>query len=433
MIVIKNVTIIPMTHEVAFEGAVAVGGNKIIMVTQDQREAESFIESQHEEVQVIDGRGGILMPGLINLHNHVSMTLLRSYADDLTLMPWLHDYIWPVEDRMSPEHIYNGARLGIAEMLLGGTTSFMDMYASEDMVAKAAEELGIRVVIGVPFLDQSYPRFEAFMDEMLAKYGKGEGLVSVMMSPHAPYTCSPETMRKAVDFARKRNLRIHTHVAETKDEIEQMRERYGKTPVQYFNDLGLFDMPAVAAHCVYVTDDDMRILAEKGVSVSHNPQSNQKLASGFAPVSHMLAVDINVGLGTDGPSSNNDLDMWEEMRAASFAQKTVTLDPKMLPAYKVLEMATVNGAKAMGRECDLGKIAVGMTADMILIDTSKPYFHPKHDVIANLVYCGKAADVDTVIVNGEIVVRGKQIVKDNLEEIYESVDRAVYELGIMGE
>lgn len=431
MIIIKNVTIIPMTHEVAFYGAVAIEGTKIVMVAQGDAEAQRLQQEFAGDVEVIDGKGGVLMPGLINLHNHASMSLLRSYADDMPLMPWLTDHIWPAEDKMTPQHIYVGAKLGIAEMLLGGTTTFVDMYGCEDMVAKAAVDMGARTVLGVAFTDGSYSRFELFMLDVMQQYGN-EPLVDIRMSPHAPYTCSPDTMKQAIAFAKKHNLAVHTHISETLDEVAQVKERYGKTSTEYFRDLGLFELKTLAAHCVHVTSSDMDILSECGVAVSHNPQSNMKLASGFAPVLEMMDKGINVGIGTDGPSSNNDLDMWEEMRAASFMHKCTAYDATVLPAYQILEMVTVNGAKGILRD-DLGKIAVGMTADLILVDISRPHFYPRHDLIANLVYCGKASDVDTVIVGGEVVVRGKELVKESLEQLYDEVDVAINEMGIGGD
>lgn len=431
MIIIKNVTIIPMTYEVAFYGAVAIEGNKIVMVSHGDAEADRLQKEFGDKAEVIDGNGGVLMPGLINLHNHVSMSLLRSYADDLPLMPWLTDHIWPVEDKMTPYHIYVGAKLGIAEMLLGGTTTFVDMYASEDMVAKAAVEMGSRTVLGLAFTDGSYPRFEAFASEVIAKYGDNNPLVSIMMSPHAPFTCSPETIEKSIAFAKKYNLPVHTHISETVPEVEQIQEKYGKSPIEYFHDLGLFELKTLAAHCVQVSESDMDIMSKCGVSVSHNPQSNMKLASGFAPVVEMMSHGINVGIGTDGPSSNNDLDMWEEMRAVSFMHKCTSGDATVLPAYKILEMATVNGAKALLRP-DLGQVAVGMTADLILIDTSRPHFFPRHDIIANVVYCGKASDVNTVIVDGCVVVRDKELIQESLSSIYDEVETVIEELGIGG-
>lgn len=420
-----------MTHEVAFRGAVAVEGTKIVMVAQGDAEAERLQREFSGEVEVIDGKGGVLMPGLINLHNHVSMSLLRSYADDMPLMPWLTDHIWPAEDKMTPHHIYVGAKLGIAEMLLGGTTTFVDMYGSEDMVAKAAIEMGARTVLGVAFTDGSYERFEPFAEKVIKEFAN-EPLVEVMMSPHAPYTCSPETVKKSVAFAKKHDLAVHTHISETLDEVNQIKERYGKTSTEYFRDLGLFELKTLAAHCVHVTPSDIEILSECGVAVSHNPQSNMKLASGFAPVLEMMRGGVTVGIGTDGPSSNNDLDLWEEMRASSFMHKCTSMDATVLPAYEILKMATVNGAKGIMRD-DLGQIAVGMTADLILVDISRPHFYPRHDLIANLVYCGKASDVDTVIVNGEIVVRGKELVKASLPELYDEVDVVIDEMGIGGE
>ncbi len=433
-ILIKNCTVLPMTaHESApekyFRGSIGIEGRNIAMVTRRDDEAMAFAARHGGNVRVIDGEGMLAMPGLINLHNHVSMTLMRGYADDLPLMTWLNDHIWPFEAKMNGDHVYEGAKLGIAEMLLGGTTCFADMYWYTARVGQAAREAGMRAVVCPTLLDGRHESFEqetvAILDEAASA---GDGLVSVMVAPHAPYTCSPETLHKAVEMAKKYSLGIHTHISETLYEQETIFERYGKTPVEYLDSLGLFECRVLAAHCVYVSESDMEIMARKGVSVAHNPQSNMKLASGVAPVAKMLSKGVNVGIGTDGPSSNNDLDMWEEMRTASLLQKVSIPDPCALSAYQTLRMATVHGAAALGMAGSLGVIAEGALADIILIDTSKPHLWPKIDMIANLAYCGKASDVDTVIIGGKVAVDRRKVVNLDVEKCCRTVQAITEEL-----
>lgn len=425
-ILISGATVLPMTASEAdsskyYTGDVGVSGGRIVFAgpaaaVRDQ--AEAFRQAHAGDLTVLDGTDKVVMPGLINLHNHVSMTLLRGYADDMALMPWLTEKIWPFEAKMTADDVYLGAQLGIAEMLLGGTTTFVDMYWHADEVIRAAREGGIRGIICPTFVGANYDTFEAealriLQDPSLAS----DERIRVRIAPHAPYTCPPETIRRALALCERFGVGVHTHVSETRDEQQTIRETYGKTPAEYLRDLGMFDYPTLAAHCVYLSESDMDIFARYGVAVSHNPHSNMKLASGVAPVVRMLERGLTVGFGTDGPSSNNDLDMWEEMRTGSLLQKVSTGDPCALSAYETLHMATAGGAKAIGMEGELGIVAPGARADLLLVDTRRAHLTPCHDLVANLAYSAKAADVDTVIVQGNIVVRGGELCGTDLADL----------------
>ncbi len=410
--IIRDCLILPMTEQEGgkcFRGHVGIEGDRI-----------AFVLGQDETLpdmpgaEIIDGRGKLAMPGLVNTHNHIPMTLLRSYADDLPLMPWLNDHVWPFEARMTRDDIRVGAELGMAEMLLGGTTTSTDMYWMDEAVAEAAERTGIRAVIAPSILDGKREAFDRDFALLTERYGRGQHpRITLMVAPHAVYTCSPETLEYVRDTAAAHGIGIMIHVSETQDEQRMIRERYGKTPVEMLRDLGMLGPRTLIVHAVWVSDSDIEIMREHGVSVAHNPQSNMKLASGIAPFAKMAAAGINVSIGTDGPSSNNDLDMWEEMRSASFLQKVATLDPCIFPAYEVLRMATVNGARALGLEGEMGQLRKGMKADIILLDIEKPHLYPQTDIVANLVYCAKASDVETVFVDGRKVVENRRLLTMN--------------------
>ncbi len=432
-LLIKGCTILPMTASESdpckyFVGNIGIADGKILFADAEPASVDRFRARSHEPLEEIEGEGMVALPGFINLHNHVSMSLMRSYADDMPLMPWLNDKIWPFEAKLNGEDIYLGAKLGIAEMLLGGTTTFVDMYWHSDRVADAMSEMGIRGVVCPTFVGANYDNFEPEAIRMAEKYGSKKGRIQIMLAPHAAYTCPPDTLKKALKIADRYGLGIQIHVSETLDEQRMIREQYGKTPVAHLRDVGLFERPVLAAHCVYVDEADMEIMARCGVSVAHNPQSNMKLASGIAPVSRMLEAGINVGIGTDGPSSNNDLDMWEELRTASLLQKVATLNPCVLTAYQTLRMATVHGAKAIGREDELGVIAPGALADLMLVDMRRTHLSPQNDLIANLVYCGKASDVDTVIVDGQVVVKEHQLLTADVQTLCRDAGERVDEI-----
>lgn len=420
-ILIKDCTVLPMTgngENACFTGSVGIADGRIAFASTDRAQADEFEREHRDSLKVIDGRGKLAMPGLVNTHNHIPMTLLRSYADDLPLMPWLNDHVWPFEGRMTRDDVRVGAELGMAEMLLGGTTTSADMYWMDEAVAEAAENAGIRTVISTSILDGRREDFDRDFEMLAARYANGmHPRISLMVAPHAVYTCGLETLEYARDTAAAHGVGIAIHVSETEDEQRMIRERYGRTPIEIMRDLGMLGPSTLVVHAVYVSPGDIEIMREYGVSVAHNPQSNMKLASGIAPAAAMAAAGINVTIGTDGPSSNNDLDMWEEMRTASLLQKVATLDPCVFPAYEILRMATVNGARALGLEGRVGMLREGMAADVILVDVEKPHFYPKTDMVANLVYCGKSSDVDTVIVDGRMVVENRRLLTLDVAEV----------------
>ena len=417
--------ILPMTAEVGepltFEGWVGVEENRIVLVTSRAEEAEQF-RHEAEELQEVDCRGKLLMPGLINTHCHVAMTLQRCYADDIPLMKWLNDHIWPFEAEQRPEEVALGAELGMAEMLLGGVTSFVDMYWDEHRIAEVADRLGIRALLCASFIDTMFERNERDLEAALPL---ATDRVRVGVGPHAPYTVSKENLLRCKELCRQHNLPMTIHVAETLAEMEAVEQATGMTPVQWLDSLGLLDENTIAAHCVYVNEEDRATLRKRGVKIAHNPTSNMKISSGIAPVAAYLEEGMMPTIATDGPSSNNDLDMWEEMRQASFLAKVSTMNPLVLPAYEVLKMATRYGAAAIGHAEELGMIRSGALADLILIDLAKPHLQPLHDVVAALVYCGKASDVETVMVDGKLLVEKREIKGVDLPALYRSIDLAL--------
>ncbi len=390
-----------------FKGHLGIEGSRICFVSKELSDADKFLSLHKDNCKVIDATGFIVMPGLINTHTHIAMALLRGISDDVPLMEWLNEHIWPVEAHMGYNEILIGAKLGALEMLKGGTTTFVDMYPYEEAVAEASEEAGIRAVVSPCTMDFRMPHFEEDWRAVQKRFSNSN-LVSMMIGVHAIYTCSPENMKHAMELSEQLSTGIHIHHSETKDEEKTVRERYNANPTEHLVNVGLIKRPTLAAHCVYMSDEDITAFAKNNVSVAYNPQSNMKLASGIAPIAKMLDAGVNVSIGTDGASSNNDLDMWDEMRTASLLQKVNTMNPCVLTAYQVLQMATVNGAKAIGKEGELGILQEGALADIILVDFEKPHLYPHTNLISELVYSCHASDVDTVIVNGEIVVENRK-------------------------
>jgi len=397
-----------------FKGSVALAGNRIAIVAREgdpegARRIEEFRDRARASeggLREVDARGKILLPGLVNTHTHAAMTLLRNAADDLPLMRWLRERVWPFEARLTESDIEVGARLGIAEMLLGGTTTFVDMYWHEAAVARAVRDAGVRAVLCPCFVEGRMEEFERDLEETLAAVAECDRL-STMVAPHAAYSCSEGDLRRGVELAGRHGLGMHIHLSETREEQRIISERHGRTPTEYLRDAGVFSRPVIAAHGVYLTDSDMEILRTHGATVAHNPQSNMKLASGAAPVARMLAAGLNVSIGTDGAASNNDLDMWDEMRSAALLGKLTAADPAALPAWQVLWMATAEGARAIGREGELGTVAEGALADLLLVSTGGAHMQPLGDPVAALVYSARASDVESVWVDGrEVVSRG---------------------------
>ncbi len=430
----SHATVLPMTDSGprSFAGWVGVVGNRVALVTASEHDAAEF-RASHPELREIDCRGKLVMPGLVNTHCHAAMTLQRSYADDIPLMSWLNDYIWPFESRQTPDDVALGMTLGIVEMLLGGVTSFVDMYYFENRCVEVAERMGIRAVLGCNYFDSNIGEVLPQVEEAVRLCETGSGRVRVAVAPHSPYTVSPENLVRGKELADRYGLGLMTHIAETRDEIRIVRERYGCTPVEHLDSLGLLDRRCIGAHCIHVTDSDIGTLAARGVTVSHNPQSNMKISSGVAPVERMRAAGALVTVATDGTCSNNDLDLWEELRTAAFLQKSATGNPTALPAWEALRMATANGARAMGyADGELGVLREGALADLIVVDLQKPHLQPIHDVVSNLVYCGKASDVDTVVVDGRIVVENRRIEGVDLPALYAGAAEAVRRITTAG-
>lgn len=355
--------------------------------------------------RVIDGAGQAALPGFINAHTHAAMTLLRGYADDMELQPWLQEKIWPTEAKLQEDDVYWGTLLAIAEMIRAGVTCFNDMYFFYGAATRACREAGMRACLSgvlLGFLPDAEAHLQTAIQWALATKQECAGLVAPMLAPHAPYTCPDPLIKKAVAAAKAAGIGLHTHLSETKREVEESIAQLGVTPIAHMAQLGLFDQsPVVAAHCVWATAADIEILAEGRVGVAHCPGSNMKLASGAAPIAKMLAAGVRVGLGTDGPASNNNLDVLEEARLASLLAKMHGFDPTALKAYDALALATRGGAAALGLEQAIGQLTPGRRADIILVDLEQPHLWPQHDLVSHLIYAARAGDVRTTLVDGQ--------------------------------
>ena len=423
--ILRNAEILTMDQDFRIfnPGAIVIQGTKIEAVG-----TESEILAEYIADQVVDCRGKILLPGLINAHTHVPMTLLRGLADDLRLDVWLMGYMMPVErEFVSPDFVRLGTRLACAEMIRSGVTCFADMYYFEEEVAKATAEIGMRALCSQTVLKFTTPDAQFYEESLemsrdFISRWKGHDLIVPSVAPHAPYTCTNEILRATAALAVEFDVPLHTHLAETAVEVENMRSENHMPVIPYVKKQGLFDAKVLAAHCVHVDDGEIHTLHNNNVGVAHNPSSNMKLASGVAPVKRMLDVGLNVGIGTDGPASNNDLDMFEEMRLASFLQKGFSGDPTTLPARTTLLMATRLGAQAMHMGHLTGSLEHGKCADLILLDLDQVHNNPRfrHDpngVYGQIVYATKATDVNDVMVNGRWLMRDKKLLGLNEEEL----------------
>lgn len=408
-----------MTQERVEEGYIGIVNDKIEMVAYTEAEAEEF-KKNHPDCEQIDCSNTAIMPGLINTHTHVSMTLLRNYADDMELMEWLTKHIWPFESKLTDEDIAAGARLGIAEMLLGGCTTFVDMYWSEFAIAEVVEQMGCRALLAESILDGREGLFVRDMDRLRA-VADGSTRVMCGVAPHAPYTCSPATLKIARDYAEQHKLPMMIHLSETQSEQETIAERYGCTSAEYLDREGIIKEDTILAHSIYLSESDVELLAARGASVAHNAQSNLKLASGIAPIAKYLRSGVNCTIATDGASSNNDLDMWEELRTASLLQRVVERDPAALSCYETLKMATLYGARALGRD-DLGALVEGAQADIIVVDLGGVHMRPRHNILSSLVYCAKGSDVRDVMVEGKVLVRNGTLLGVDLEAVMSDVE-----------
>ena len=367
----------------------------------------------------------IAIPGLINTHTHAAMTLLRGYGSDNPLKVWLEEYIWPAEGKfVSYEFVKDGTDIACYEMLRNGITTFVDMYFFEDAVAESIKKAKIRGVLCTGILDFPTPGAKTpdeglqKTEEFIKQFEKDE-FVYPCVGPHAPYTCSPDTLKKAMDLAEKYDVLFHIHVSETKHEVNEIKERYGETPVRHLEKIGILNERVLTAHMVHPTEEEIEILAKNNVKVAHCPESNLKLASGIAPIPKMLEAGITVGLGTDGTASNDDLDLIGEMATCAKLHKGATLDPTVVNAKQALSMATLQGAKAVRLEDKIGSLEIGKLADIVLIDINDPHLQPIFDPYTHIVYSSTGKDVDTVIVNGEVVVSSKKVLTLCKEELIE--------------
>lgn len=419
-----------------FPGAVAVQGDHIVAVGPEDEIKHNFSASE-----IIDCQGKVLMPGLVNAHTHVPMTLLRGLADDLRLDVWLMGYMMPVErEFVSPEFVRLGTLLACAEQIRSGITTFNDMYYFEDAVAEATAQAGMRAVCGQTVLKFPSPDAGSYEDSLamareFIQRWKNHPLIVPAVAPHAPYTCTAEILRASAELAREFDVPLHIHIAETALEVENMRNENGMPVVPYIKKQGLLEAKVIAAHCVHIDSGEMRTLQHANAGVAHNPSSNLKLASGFAPVQKMLEAGLKVGIGTDGPASNNDLDMFEEVRLASFIAKAVSNDPTVLPAQTALVMATRLGAQALHLGHLTGSLEPGKRADLILVDVypthNSPRFHrDPNNAYAQIVYAAKSTDVSDVMVNGKWLMRDRQLLTLNEKELIAQAQEIAHKIDV---
>jgi 5-methylthioadenosine/S-adenosylhomocysteine deaminase len=415
---IQNGTILTMEsrESVLRKGFLAIRGDSIFRIGAGDAETPPTAR------QVIDAKGGLVLPGLVNGHTHASMSLFRGLADDLPLMEWLTRYIFPVESRMDAEFVHAGALLACAEMILAGTTTFCDMYLFEEEVARAARQAGMRCLAGEVLYDFPSPNYGSlqngfeYVRQMIRRW-EADPLVSVAVEPHSVYTCSPDLLLAANRMALEQGVPLIIHLSETLSEVAEVRARHGKRPVEHLESLGILGPHLIAVHCVHLEDSEIALLRERGTRVVTNPESNMKLASGISPVPRLLSAGITVGLGTDGCASNNNLDLFSEMDTAAKLHKVASMDPTQMDAFTVLRLATLEGARALGMGNLTGSLTEGKRADIILVDTRKPHLTPLYDPYSHLVYAARGSDVSHSFINGRLVMQERRLLTLDVEEV----------------
>lgn len=410
--IVSGGTVVTMdgARRVIEDGALAIDGGRIAAVG-----SRAEVEAKYTARETIDAKGKVVIPGLVNGHTHVPMTLFRGLADDLDLQEWLTKYIFPAEAKnVTEDFVRVGTRLGLAEMIRGGTTTYCDMYYFEDAIADETAKAGLRGVLGETVIDfpvadnKTHAEAMAYTEKYVKKW-QGHALITPAIAPHAPYTVSEEHLKAIRAFSDRTNAPIVIHVAETRKEVDDLVKSKGASPVAYLSRIGFLNERVIAAHVVFATVEEIEVLKRAGAGVAHNPQSNMKLASGVAPVPQMLLADINLGLGTDGAASNNDLNMWEEMDAAAKLHKVFTGDPKVITAQQAFEMATIRGARSLHMEREIGSLEQGKRADLVIVDLDTLNQTPLYNLYSDLVYATKAADVRTVIVEGRVLMRDRRL------------------------
>lgn len=428
MILIKNITIITQNkkREIIENGALVIENEIIKEIGKN-----SGIEKKYKNAKkIIDGYGKVVMPGLINTHGHLAMSLLRGYADDMNLEEWWMKYVYPVESKFGRKEVYWGSLLAMIEMIKSGTTCFADFYYYEDEVAKAAQEIGMKGILGCAILD--VPTFyyktpdSAFKKtELLIKKFNNNPLVKIALAPHMFQTTSIETYKKAKKIANDNNLLLFTHAAETKQEVDFSLKKYKQRVIEVLVKNNILDEKTILAHCCWLDKKEIKILAQSGASVAHCPVSNMKLASGIMPLQEISESGINISLGTDGVCSNNNLDMLEEMKIAALLHKVNKLDPSIANAQTVLDMATINGAKALGLENEIGSLEKAKKADVVILNFEKSHLIPRHNLISHLVYSANGNDVDTIFINGKMIMEDRKIKKINEKEVFSKIKKLI--------
>jgi 5-methylthioadenosine/S-adenosylhomocysteine deaminase len=424
-VLIKDGIVVTMDKErrVLKNFSLAIEDGAIVEIAKDIKGEADF---------VIDARNRIVMPGLINTHTHAAMTLFRGSADDLPLMQWLQEEIWPVEAKLEPKHVYAGSLLACLEMLRSGITCFNDMYYFLEEVARSVTESGIRGVLSYPLLDiageEQGKKLLKQAEKGLKDYGNKNSRIKVFLGPHAPYTCSKELLLRAKELAEEYNTGIHIHVSETKEEVESFVKDKGMRPFEYLDAIGFLGENILAAHAVHVSKKEIELMRKRGVKVAHNPVSNMKLAAGIAPVAEYARAGITVSLGTDGAASNNTLDLFEEMKTCALLQKITTRDASALPAHEVLEFATIGAARALGLDKEIGSLEVGKRGDVIIIDMQKPHLRPMSNPISHLVYAARGSDVSTVIVDGKVIMHDGSFRTLDVAEVCKFAEEEAFDL-----
>ncbi|MGQ9507256.1 MAG: amidohydrolase [Candidatus Bathycorpusculaceae bacterium] len=402
-ILIRGCTVLPMNGKYFIEdGAIAIKDGRIVFV------GKTSLATGIKAEKLINAKGKVAMPGLINCHTHASMTLFRGIAEDKPLDDWLRETIWPLEAKLKAEDVYVGALLGCLEMIKSGTTCFADMYFHEEIVAKAVEQSGMRAALAQGIIEAGNRElgrkmFGQSVDFAKRFNGYADGRITALLGPHAAYSCSQELLKEISEKASELGVGVHMHLAESKEMLQ------GVSEVEFLDEIGFFKNSVLAAHCINLSRKDMQILSKHGVNVAHVPVANMKLGLGAAKIKDLKSLGVNVCLGTDGPASNNILDMFETIKFAALLQKLTYSDPTVLSAYEVLKMATINGAKALGLTDKIGSLEIGKRADIILIEFSKPHLKPLHDVFASLVYSVRGSDVETVIVDGKVIMENRHV------------------------
>jgi len=404
-------------------GGIAIAADRIVATGPAGQ-----IKKQYAGAEILHEEHGLIMPGLVNVHTHAAMACFRGLADDLPLMQWLQEYIFPVEARLTPEIVYHSTLLSLCEMIKSGTTSFCDMYLFAADVARAAEVSGMRAWIGEVLYDFPSPNYGdvengfTYTEKLFGRYN-GHPLITITVDPHSVYTCSPDLLQRLGDLAGKKDALYVIHLSENQEEVRTCVDRYGRSPVMHLEKLGLLNKRVVADHCVMITDDEIKLMAERGVKVAHCPESNMKLASGIAPVSRMHAAGIAVGLGTDGSASNNDVDMFGEMNSAAKIHKVALMDPTAMDAATTLRMATSGGASVLGVKDDIGSLEPGKKADLIVVDLDQPHLTPVYNPVSHMVYAARGSDVIHSVINGRLVMRNRQLTTMDEQAILEKMGR----------